>query len=123
MPKLSRTTLIAVASMFGAANVACAQDADWTTQPAVEVNYFAGADADASGTLTLEEFQVYAVSQAEAGDVDYVALQESGEYGQHFAAKDTDADGLLSEAELAPSEEDTFMPDPQIIDNPDMTEE
>jgi len=123
MPKLSLTTLMIFTSIFGATTVACAQDADWTTQPATEINHFAGADTDASGTLTLDEFQVYAVSKAEAGDANFAEVLASGEYAEHFAAKDTDADGLLSEAELESSEDETSMPDPKVIDDPDMIKE
>lgn len=123
MPKLLLTTLITSVSMFGAASAAVAQDAEFTSQPAAEINYFAGADADANGSLSLEEFQIYAVSQAEAGDAAYADLLVSGEYAKHFAAKDTDADGWLSQAELSPAENETSMPDPKVIDNMDMIEE
>jgi len=123
MPKLSLTTLIVLTTVFAGTGTAFAQDTDWTTEPEMAVNHFVTADADASGTLTLEEFQVYAVSQAEAGDVDYADLTASGEYAQYFAAKDLDADGYVSEAELAPVISEDIIPDPNIIDNPDMIEE
>lgn len=123
MPKLLLTTLMTSVSMLVAANAAVAQDAEYASEPAAEVNYFAGADADANGSLSLEEFQVYAVSMAESGDAAYADLLATGEYAKHFAAKDTDADGWLSEAELTPVESETYVPDPKVIDNMDMIEE
>lgn len=123
MPKSLLTILIASVSMFGAANTAIAQDAEYSSEPTAEINYFATADADVNGSLSLEEFQVYAVSKAEAGDAAYADLLASGEYAKHFAAKDTNADGWLSQSELTPVEDETFVPDPKIIDNMDMIEE
>lgn len=62
---------------------------------------FIKADSNEDNHLSREEFKVFSALQAEAGDVDYSAINAAGTEDLHFSGKDIDGDGLLTQDELA----------------------
>lgn len=95
---LKLTTLLAVPAALIATPALAGETEMSTAQTPQEV--FTSVDLDESGDLSRDEFVSYAVTLADTGDSDYKGIVLSGGYDDAFTAKDADASGTISLAEL-----------------------
>jgi Ca2+-binding EF-hand superfamily protein len=88
-PKLKPIAVLLLTAGFALAGTAHAGD-----------DAFAASDANADGALDGGEFITFVSVKAEAGDEQYAAIRESGDYDTPFKTLDVNADGLLDTGEL-----------------------
>ena len=102
---MTKTTLILSAAALAFAGSAVAQDVTYEDNTEVldttTVDTFYGQDLNADGALDRAEFKAYIETKANAGDSDAFSIAESGDFDTPFMVADTNADGLVSEDEMA----------------------
>lgn len=93
-----------------------------------QADYFAAADLNGDGGLTLDEYTLFVDTLADSGDTDMIAVRDNDSYTQGFFDADADADGLVTYEDLSALKTDKDAPDALVIpdmmpDMPDMVPE